>query len=293
MRILVPALLALLALTAPVCAAAQAPSDVEIPEDGKTSRHVFGTVTLNLVTSVDGKSLTATVTSPGAGTASIILADDPKLTNPIPAITVAELDAGNTTPEILLQRFVSDERIEVQFLDLVGGKWMAVPGGTWDGARWRPRDLDGDDQLEFVVEDERFHYAFSCSSCSAGPPRYFKLIHGTLADISSSPVFRERDEALLWDFKDACSKDSDLGPDNGACASYVALARRLGHGPEAWKFMLENYSINSIWPLEYCVLMTADSKCLISGKFNTFPEALRAFLQRQEDWQPVPPPVQP
>ena len=115
---------------------------------------------------------------------------------------MVEMDAGNTTPEFFISRFSGGAHCcaEVQILDVVGGQWRIVDGGRWDGDEIIPEDTDGDGEQEIVHGDDRFLYRYSCYACAAPPLRVFKLVEGTLADVTASPLYRSLDEKGLAEF---------------------------------------------------------------------------------------------
>jgi hypothetical protein len=103
----------------------------------------------------------------------------------------------------------------------------------------------------------------------------FKLVLGTLADVTLSPLYRPRDERELSNFQQGCTNH-----DNGACAAYVAVASRLGHREDAWRFMLDHYDRKSDWGLKDCTLNNDKGNCLAEVLYKSYPDALAAFLQQ-------------
>ena len=190
---------------------------------------------------------------------------------------MVEMDPSNNTPEFFVSRFSGGAHCcaQIHILDLVAGQWRILDGGSWNGDEIIPEDADGDGEQEIVHGDDRFLYRYSCYACAAPPMRVFKLIQGALADVTLSPLYRPRDERDLPDFQQGCANH-----DNGACASYVAVASRLGHRDEAWRFMLDHYDRKSDWGLKDCALRDDKGICLADLQYKSYPDALAGFLQQ-------------
>ena len=225
--------------------------------------------------------ISVTASAPGTKPVTLTLEHRPDPREFPPNISMVEMDAGNTTPEFFISRFSGGAHCcaEVQILDVVQGQWRIVDGGRWDGDEIIPEDIDGDGEQEIVHGDDRFLYRYTCYACAAPPLRVFKLVAGTLADVTASPLYRFLDEKGLTNFQQGCANH-----DNGACASYVAAASRLGRRDEAWKFMLEHYDRKSDWGLKDCALMD-DQRGIAWPKFSTNPIPTRWRLScRQIDF---------
>ncbi len=224
-----------------------------------------------------------TAAAPDTKPVTLSLDHDPDAHEFPPDISMVEMDASNATPEFLISRFSGGAHCcaVVQILDLVAGAWRIVDGGGWDGSGIIPEDADGDGEDEIVHGDDRFLYRYSCYACAGTPVRVFKLIEGTLADVTMSPLFRGLDEKDLPDFKQGCANH-----DNGACAAYVAAASRLGRHDQAWQFMLDHYDRNSDWGLTDCALRGGGGKCVARVQFKSYPDALTAFLASLDTAQP-------
>jgi hypothetical protein len=194
-----------------------------------------------------------------------------------PNVSMVEMDAANTTPEIFISRFSGGAHCcaVIQILDLVAGQWRIVEGGSWNGSEIIPEDADGDGEQEIVHGDDRFLYRYSCYACAGTPVRIFKLVQGALADVTASPLYRPRDERDLPNFQQGCANR-----DNGACAAYVAVATRLGRRDEAWRFMLDHYDRKSDWGLKDCALRDDRGNCLADIHYKSYPDALAGFLQQ-------------
>ena len=270
-------LIGLLLLVLPV--SAQVPQKLPLTHAPGEQSLQFGNagLVITMPTPDSSQPILVTASSPGAKSVTLSLEHHPDAREFPPSISLMEMDPGNTTPEFLISRFSGGAHCcaEVEILDVVQGQWRIADGGRWNGDEVIPEDADGDGELEIVHGDDRFLYRYSCYACAAPPLRVFKLVAGTLADVTSSPLYRPMDEKSLPNFQQGCANH-----DNGACASYVAVASRLGRRDEAWKFMLEHYDRKSDWGLKDCALMDPKGVCLAEVQYKSYPDALEAFLQQ-------------
>ena len=270
-------LIGLLCLALPV--SAQVPQKLPLPRAPGEQSLQFGNASLVITMPPPDSSqpISVTASSPSAKAVTLSLEHHSDVHEFPPSISLVEMDSGNTTPEFFISRFSGGAHCcaEVHILDVVQGQWRIADGGRWDGSEIVPDDADGDGEFEIVHGDDRFLYRYSCYACAAPPPRVFKLVAGTLADVTRSPLYRPLDERGLPNFQQGCANH-----DNGACASYVAVASRLGRHDEAWKFMLEHYDRKSDWGLKDCALMDAKGGCSTEVQYKSYPDALEAFLQQ-------------
>lgn len=162
-----------------------------------------------------------------------------------------------------------------------GGDGLAVVDlGAFDGMEigW-PRDLDGDGNLDFVVTDDRFLYAFDSYAASYPPPQILNVIAGKAVDVSADPRFRAVFVKAAARTRKACETERS---GNGACAAWAANAARLGELDSAWPVILTAYEPGlKIWPDACRVARDAEYRCpegqLI--EYPDYPTALRAFLE--------------
>lgn len=162
----------------------------------------------------------------------------------------------------------------------VGGKLTQVDLGAYDGTEigW-PKDLDGDGNLDFVVTDDRFLYAFESYAASIAPPKVLNVIDGKVVDVSTDPRFAGVFRKAAASAGKSCRKDTSP---NGACAAYAAAAARAGQLDAAWPVILDSYDKKlTIWPDACKVARDADDNCpdgqLI--EYPDYPTALRAYLK--------------
>jgi hypothetical protein len=265
-------------------AEAQVPQKLPIPHAPGQQSFQFGaaSITITMPTPESAAPIVITAAAPGTKPVTLSLERHPNIREFSPIISLVEMDSTNSTPEFFVSRFSGGAHCcaEVQILDAVAGRWRIVDGGSWDGEEIIPEDAEGDSEQE-IVHDDRFLYRFSCYACAGPPVRVFKLVEGALVDVTMSPVYRPRDEKDLPSFQQGCA-----GHDNGACASYVATASRLGRHDEAWKFMLDHYDRGSDWGLKDCALKDERGNCLAQIQYGSYPEALTAFLQQLDAAQP-------
>jgi hypothetical protein len=276
----------LLLLAAP--AQAQTPQKLPLPRAPAQESLQFGDagISITMPAPESAQPIVITAAAPGTRPVSLFLSHAPGMHEFPPNVSMVEMDGSNTTPEFFVSRFSGGAHCcaQVHILDVVGGQWRIVDGGSWNGDEIIPEDADGDGEQEIVHGDDRFLYRYSCYACAAPPMRVFKLIQGTLADVTLSPLYRPRDEKDLPNFQQGCANH-----DNGACASYVAVASRLGRRDEAWRFMLDHYDAKTDWGLKDCALNDNKGNCLADIRYKSYPDALAAFLQQIDAAQPGAP----
>jgi len=266
-----------LLLAAPV--QAQTPQKLPLPHMPGQQNMQFGNASIAITMPAPESGVPIIVTASASGTkpVSLLLDHVPAAHEFPPSISLVEMDPTNNTPEFFVSRFSGGAHCcaQIHVLDLVAGQWRIIDGGSWNGDEIIPEDADGDGEQEIVHGDDRFLYRYSCYACAAPPMRVFKLIQGTLADVTLSPLYRPRDEKDLPNFQQGCANH-----DNGACASYVAVASRLGHHDDAWRFMLDHYDRKSDWGLKDCALNDDKGNCLAEIQYKSYPDALAGFLQQ-------------
>lgn len=253
-----------------------------LPRSGEENLQ-FGNASLSVTMPSDNAPITITASAPGTKPVTLTLANDQNARQFPPVISRTEMDPGNTTPEFFISRYSGGAHCcaQVWILDVIAGQWHVVDGGSWNGAEIVPEDADGDGEDEIIHGDDRFLYKFSCYACAAPPKRVFKLVEGALADVTSSPLYRPLLEKDLPNFQQGCANH-----DNGACASFVAAASRLGRRSDAWQFMLDHYDKTSDWGLSDCALYDSGGNCAAPVQYKSYPDALTAFLDRINDAQP-------
>ena len=268
-----------------VPALAQTPQKLPLPHMPGQQSLQFGNAGLAVTMPAPESAapIVVTASAPGTKPASLFLEHNPGAHEFPPSISLVEMDPANNTPEFFISRFSGGAHCcaQIHILDLVAGQWRIVDGGSWNGDDIIPEDADGDGEQEVVHGDDRFLYRYSCYACAAPPMRVFKLIQGALADVTLSPLYRPRDERDLPNFQQGCASH-----DNGACASYVAAASRLGHRDEAWRFMLDHYDRKSDWGLKDCALHDDKGNCLADIQYKSYPDALAGFLQQIDSARP-------
>ena len=272
-----------LLLTAP--ALAQTPQKLPLPRMPGQQSLQFGNagIAITMPAPESAAPIIVIASAPGTRPVSLFLDHVPGAHEFPPSISLVEMDPANNTPEFFVSRFSGGAHCcaQIHILDLVAGQWRIIDGGSWNGDEIVPEDADGDGEQEIVHGDDRFLYRYSCYACAAPPVRIFKLIQGALADVTLSPLYRPRDEKDLPNFQQGCANH-----DNGACASYVAVASRLGHRDEAWRFMLDHYDRKSDWGLKDCALRDDRGNCLAEIQYKSYPDALAGFLQQVDSARP-------
>ena len=164
-----------------------------------------------------------------------------------------------------------------------GAGLRTVDFGDWDGGviDQLPADIDGDGNLDLVMTDNRFLYAFSSYAASLAPPRIMSVIAGAAVDVSDRPAFRSYFRRAMEDARSECTTRGAGNEANGACAAYVASAARLGRFDEAWRVMLGAYDRNADWPyVGECRVPLVGNECPGNDfvEYDNFPDALRHLL---------------
>lgn len=165
----------------------------------------------------------------------------------------------------------------IQLIYPEDGSLQRIELGEWDGDYLdeMPTDLDGDGRLDFVLRDDVFLYAFASYAESFAPPQVINVEGGQAVDVSARPAFRPLFEVAMADARPLCVNEHS----NGACASYVATAARVGRFEQAWTAMLQAYDRDADWPFPVeCRVEAAVDQCPENQRIETYPDALRQFL---------------
>ncbi|MFL9840281.1 hypothetical protein ABS767_04835 [Sphingomonas sp. ST-64] len=168
-------------------------------------------------------------------------------------------------------------QMRVVIRDKAGLKLVEL--GAYDGMEigW-PKDVDGDGNLDFVVTDDRFLYAFESYAASVAPPKILNLVDGEVRDVSAEPRFAKVFEKAASRTRKAC-----IGEEypNGACAAWAASAARLGTLDTVWPVILAEYRKEpAAWPDRCKVDRTDDGECPEGQlvEYPDYPTGLRAYL---------------
>ena len=199
---------------------------------------------------------------------------------------IARLDPGNPVPQVILQSYSGGMHCcdVTKILELTGKGWKVIKVGGEDAIdrHWgKPEgllaDIANDGQLEIIVSDIRFDYAFTSYNGSWLPPRVFEVRNGKLLDVSGETNFSKIFRADMNAARKGC-----LQHDNASCGAFVADATRLGKFDAAWTTMLQNYDKKTSWayPFSPCEVARVGYVCPVGTlhKFSSFPDALAYFL---------------
>jgi hypothetical protein len=196
-------------------------------------------------------------------------------------------------PAVMLQSFSGGAHCcnAIKVAGFVGDKLRVIELGSWDGDEINmPTDVSGDGRVDFVMNDNRFLYAFACYACSRSPPQVFNIVDGEFRDVSRNPAYRS---LYLKEMREAgiqCSPGRDTA--NGACPAFVASAARVGKLDEAWRQMLAAYDASADWDFPTGCRVADDKGCPPGAEvvYKSYPEALLGFLKRQgyvsKNWFP-------
>ena len=199
-------------------------------------------------------------------------------------VGIGKLSASDQAPSAIFQSFSGGAHCCSTIVAAVpvGGRYRKVEIGTWagEGISAFPRDVDGDGNADFVMNDGAFNYAFSSYAGSWAPPQVKNVYRGQVVDVSAQPEFRSLFEEFSKKARVACSDRSN--PDrNGACAGYVASEARLGNVEAALKFAdMMSYKGGDVILPSKCKVAYVDYVCPQGQEitFGSFYSAIRWFL---------------
>ena len=201
---------------------------------------------------------------------------------------------SGAVPVVMLQSFTGGAHCcnHVQLAGFSRGKLKVVDLGLWDGDEVSsPRDVSGDGLADFVMVDNSFLYAFASYAESFAPPKILNVVAGRVNDVSRNPAFKRLFAQEMVRAGASCQPEAEHSP-NGACASYVAAAARIGKLDQAWARMLVAYDASSDWDLPTGCLVSDEGGCPNGSEivYKSYPEALQAFLRRNgyipKSWVP-------
>lgn len=197
---------------------------------------------------------------------------------PFLSIQIAELDAGNQTPEVVVSFYTGGAHCcsDTKVIAASGDSWSTIAVGQFDGGPMLAADLDGDGRYEFATRDNAYLYAFGCYACSSAPQKIIAIENGKPKVVSAEPRFRAAQESWLRDLVTSVDKDTEA---NAFLAGYVAQKVLLGEGKAAWKLMLAHYDKKSEDGIEQCPEpVNAEGECPVKMKKYKFPDALKKLL---------------
>jgi hypothetical protein len=224
-----------------------------------------------------------TVTAPGMA-AHVVMGESgsPSL---IHYFGAGRLDRTARTDYLILRSFTGGAHCCTHILAVgsQGNGFKTVDLGLWDGEGMEefPHDISGDGIADFVLYDNAFLYAFASYAESFAPPKILNIRGTDVTDVSADKAFRPLFADEMVKAAQACkTPEPDTNP-NGACASYVAAAARVGQLDAAWEQMLLSYDKGSDWQLpQGCRRQSTDGSCKAGEEiiFETYPESLQYFL---------------
>ena len=202
--------------------------------------------------------------------------------DPPVSLQIAELDASNQTPEVVVSFYTGGahccSQTSVVASSADGAAWKTIDVGEFDGGPLLATDVDGDGRYEFETRDNAFLYAFGCYACSTAPLQLFGIDKGEVKNITTEERFKPAHAAYLKSMiSDAPEEETDA---NGYLAGYVGEKSLLGESKGAWAIMLKYYDKASDWGLESCDKPLDDNgECPGQTIKLTFPDALERMLK--------------
>lgn len=219
-----------------------------------------------LEVSVAGKKV-----AESAGTGSV--SDEPGA-----VASIAEIDPGNTHPEVYFSSYNGGCCSTVIVVEEVGGKWVPVPIGDFDGDEDYLQDLDGDGLAEIATVDIRFINRFDCTACSASPRVIYTVRDGKVVDLTTDTRFFGAHREWLKTIEESIDPE-ERWKSPGFLAGWLGEKIRLGEGGAAWQEINSHWDFTSDEGEEVCPNGDDPDQCERKDrKLLKFPERLRLFL---------------
>lgn len=190
------------------------------------------------------------------------------------SVDLNDLDSDGI-PEVVLQAFTGGAHCCMAITTYIWqeDQFQPIYFGYLDGGGGRFEDLNGDGLTEFITLDNAFFYTFSSYAGSYPPSVILTFQDGQYIDTTNQ--FTQRLGSTAWNMYQSVDQRDEEGYEiNGLLAGYVAQKIRLGQYLEGWEFMLARYDRETDWGLE-----VYDDEGNVTHAYNSFPSALRAFLQ--------------
>ena len=196
--------------------------------------------------------------------------------------SIAEIDPGNAHQEVFFSAYTGGAHCcsNVSVAEEVGGKWVVVRIGEFDGDGGYLQDLDGDGLAEIVTVDNRFLYTFDCYACSAAPLTISTVRAGAMVDVSADPRFNNAHREWLAQIEDSVDPQ-ERWTSPGYLAGWVAAKIRVGEGAAAWKDLQAHWDFRQD---------PGEQACLTGGELDgcpkdqvrvlKFPDRLKLFLDK-------------
>ncbi|AIE73235.1 MULTISPECIES: hypothetical protein [unclassified Synechocystis] len=202
---------------------------------------------------------------------------------PIALIQITDMDPSNPYPAVLFATYTGGAHccnaVQVVTGNQDGSQWSVQEFGFFNGGPHPAEDLNNDNLDEYVEVDNSFLYRFSSYAGSAAPAQIWQLKNNQIVNSTFEPEFQfihqENARSMAKELPEIMAQDSER---NGFLAAYVANKALIGELDEGWQTMLKYYDKNSDWGLTDCQKYDDQSNCLREVQYNSYPDALRAFL---------------
>jgi hypothetical protein len=159
-------------------------------------------------------------------------------------LSVGRLDAGGQR-YVMWQAYTGGAHccFSVQLLLPDGPERGVISLGDYDMEMMIgiPTDIDGDGRTDFVFRDDAFLYGFASFAGSFALPQIWNVEGGRAVDVSAAPRYRALFVDGIAETRPICLDPRGGDDRNGACASFVAAAARIGDFESAWRAMLGGY----------------------------------------------------
>jgi hypothetical protein len=222
-------------------------------------------------------------------------------------LQIVELDNTNQAPEVLFSEYSGGAHCCTTITIFYQDKhaiWQSTQLDWLDGYPVGATTIDSIDDYVIITRDQSFPYYFDSYANSLVPSRVYALESGKLVDISDHnrlvPYFKAQASLIEQTFLQSSPPES-----NGFWAGYVAIKARADEFDDGWEKMLTHYDRDSIWGLDETntdqtptgrfvdgvmegmrqlkECPSSDDKlsnCQVPQHFESFPEALMAFLTK-------------
>ena len=199
---------------------------------------------------------------------------------PAAEASIAEIDPENRHPEVYFTSYSGGAHCcsTIMIAEELGGRWVVVPIGEFDGDGNYLADLNGDGVAEIATVDNRFLYQFDCYACSAAPLVITSVRGGKAFDVSTEPRFLQAHKEWLSQIEDAVDP-GPRGPKPRDRAGWVATKARLGEGEAALGEVEAHWDAANDPGEEVCLTRGEPEDCARRNRaVLKFPDRLRLFL---------------
>jgi len=239
-------------------------------------------LTLTAAVAPEGGSPTPVLRIAGRGAPPLELVGDQAYEDAAATVVVAQLDAANTSPQIIFETYSGGAHCCDNFVvsSLVRGRWR-VQKLSCDCEMGHDLIVDpGRGRLAIGLPDKNFDYAFASHAGSIMPMRFYAFRSGSLWDVTSAREFLTLHAAEMARERTICLTGIEPG---GGCAAYLAEASLVGEAAKAWAVVGKRNLPSADWSFPSgCEGDDTSHGCPKAEQieFKSFAGAVRWFLWR-------------